>query len=332
MKKSKIIVPALAMIAFTTAASISGTVAWFTANRSVSIDAGTYAVVKTNADLQCELKGGVQTSVEENAPTVVKIAENTKLTDASFDHSGKKFTIPTADGSGINSVVDLFSGTETAAERNTRLNTALLADATNKIYRAFTWEMNLSIYFGDVASADYGLYIDTSTSVFTVGGGAAAKTAKGFRMAFIPATAPSGSSASTRVWADLQSKSYAKYIANPAAGKHFVPEDPEHPELDTDYIPATAYTTESHTLIDNIINRDVPEETGENAVNASQAIALEECLGTFHYIKSTKVTLSYTVVCWFEGTDPEIVSRDYLEDYQTVGVTLNLEAVPLLAS
>ena len=46
MKKSKIIVPALAIITLSTAASITGTVAWFTANRTASVTVGDMAVVK----------------------------------------------------------------------------------------------------------------------------------------------------------------------------------------------------------------------------------------------------------------------------------------------
>lgn len=42
MKKSKIVAPALAMIAFATAASITGTVAWFTANNSVNVSGMTF--------------------------------------------------------------------------------------------------------------------------------------------------------------------------------------------------------------------------------------------------------------------------------------------------
>ena len=55
MKKTRIIAPALAIIAFSTAASIAGSVAWFTASRQVTINAGSYAVVKTNSDLTVEL-------------------------------------------------------------------------------------------------------------------------------------------------------------------------------------------------------------------------------------------------------------------------------------
>ena len=37
MKKTRIVIPALGLIAFSTAASITGTVAWFTANNSVTV-------------------------------------------------------------------------------------------------------------------------------------------------------------------------------------------------------------------------------------------------------------------------------------------------------
>ena len=50
MKKSRIIVPALALIALSTVASITGTVAWFTASRSVQINAGNFAITKTSAN------------------------------------------------------------------------------------------------------------------------------------------------------------------------------------------------------------------------------------------------------------------------------------------
>ena len=51
MKKSKVIIPALALMAFSVAASITGTVAWFTANRVATVTAGSFAVVNTTTDL-----------------------------------------------------------------------------------------------------------------------------------------------------------------------------------------------------------------------------------------------------------------------------------------
>ena len=57
MKKSRIVIPALAMIAFSMAASITGAVAWFTATRTATVTSGAYAVVKTSSNLhhKCRL-------------------------------------------------------------------------------------------------------------------------------------------------------------------------------------------------------------------------------------------------------------------------------------
>ena len=73
MKKTRILIPAMAMIAFSTAASIAGSVAWFTANRQTSVNAGTYAVVKTTANLECEVTGVLGTTAENNVVTVTDV-------------------------------------------------------------------------------------------------------------------------------------------------------------------------------------------------------------------------------------------------------------------
>ena len=102
MKKSKIIVPALALIAFSMAASITGSVAWFTANRTATINAGTYVVVKTSANLEFTLTGGIGTEVDTNSDNTILTqttpqtgsAVGNKLTDGSFDHVGKMIYTP----------------------------------------------------------------------------------------------------------------------------------------------------------------------------------------------------------------------------------------------
>ena len=100
MKKSKIIVPALGLLLLSTAASVSGTVAWFTANNKYNTTINTFAVVKTNDDLQVELGAGVGTSVDTNAIVLSKEISSTtytsKLTDASFDPTTNKLVEPDA--------------------------------------------------------------------------------------------------------------------------------------------------------------------------------------------------------------------------------------------
>ena len=324
MKKSKLIVPALAIIAFSTAASITGTVAWFTANRQVTIKAGNYTVVKTSADLDCQLVEGFQTTVNAQDAKQINVAEGAKLTHASFDHdaNSKKFTVPNADGNAIARAVTLA---DAATLGNT--STGLVADETNKIYYAFTYTMNVSIYYGAVAAPKYGLFIDPSASAFRTNPGEQTepedKTSKGFRMAFIPNVSASSTTAIplTRVWADKQTSTNATYIASPVAND----------VLDT--------TVQGHHAPSSYTGQTLLSSTtpaANNAVPADNAVAeaaldgtYANCLGSFAYAANSKVTLSFTVVCWFEGTDPEIVSRATADEYQTVGVTLTLKAVQL---
>lgn len=60
MKKSRIIVPALAMLTLSVAASVTGTVAWFTASRQATIKASNLAAFNTEGNLALQLTAGNQ--------------------------------------------------------------------------------------------------------------------------------------------------------------------------------------------------------------------------------------------------------------------------------
>ena len=84
MKKSKIIIPAAAILALSVGASVTGTVAWFTASRSVTLTANNVAAINAAGDLKVELAEGNGTKIEDNA---VKLSY---LRDVSMDVSGEK--------------------------------------------------------------------------------------------------------------------------------------------------------------------------------------------------------------------------------------------------
>ena len=86
MKKSKVLIPALGVLILSTAASVTGTVAWFTASRTYNTTIGDFAVVKTNADLKCTLAAGLGTFKSGDVITLVNENVYSELTDASFDH------------------------------------------------------------------------------------------------------------------------------------------------------------------------------------------------------------------------------------------------------
>ena len=68
LKKSAVVIPALARIAVTAAASVSGTVAWFTANRSVTVNGSNFNAVAQDGDLSIEL-GNVLVGVVADGTT-----------------------------------------------------------------------------------------------------------------------------------------------------------------------------------------------------------------------------------------------------------------------
>jgi len=82
-KKSKIIVLALALITATTVASVTGTVAWFTANRAVTVTLNAFASTKLESNLEVTLTSGNGTSV--NSSNSKQIDIDGKLTHGSYD-------------------------------------------------------------------------------------------------------------------------------------------------------------------------------------------------------------------------------------------------------
>lgn len=81
MKKSKIIIPAAAILALSVGASVTGTVAWFTAARSVNVNVNNLAAIDTAGDLSVELK----TVTNGGATVADHDVTLTALRDASYD-------------------------------------------------------------------------------------------------------------------------------------------------------------------------------------------------------------------------------------------------------
>ena len=81
MKKSKIIIPAAAILALSVGASVTGTVAWFTAARTASFTGNNLAVVNAAGDLKVTLSAVTGCSLSADSKSV----NLTYLRDASFD-------------------------------------------------------------------------------------------------------------------------------------------------------------------------------------------------------------------------------------------------------
>ena len=109
MKKSKILIPAFAVLALSVGASVTGTVAWFTAAKTASINISNVAAVNTAGDLSVTLTP--MDSGKGGATINGKSAELTPLLDSSFDGTYRytPITTTTVDekGTSINNITGL---------------------------------------------------------------------------------------------------------------------------------------------------------------------------------------------------------------------------------
>lgn len=325
MKKSKIIVPALGLLLLSTAASVSGTVAWFTANRSFTTSAGNFAVVKTNTDLVCVMTAGVGTAVNDNETTTdysddtITLANDyVELTDASFDHDTSNVIVPDADGVKVGKLVSLSSGTLAAD-----LTRASYSDGTNThtVYSAATWEMDFQVSY-TAAGSNSALFFDLSKTTFTnPSNGALTEAGKGFRLAFIP---KASSNAVTRVLARAQASSetwdHDSDTDTAAVSKvRYVDNAAVNDALNDD---AAIYT--SPILIDSAATYTLP---ADGTVTAASLANQPAYLGKFVAAANSTVHLKYTVVAWYEGTDPLVINSSALSEKVKASLSFELRTV-----
>ena len=334
MKKSKIIVPALGLLLLSTAASVSGSVAWFTANRVFDTNVGNFAVVNTKDNLACKLGAGLGTAYDEGNNSVKvdssdKTNEETtaatryKLTDSSFDHTTPTIIAPNNTGDKVGKKVALDSATF-----DDNATTGLLREAG--IYSAFTWTMDFTLSFGEV-NRTVGLFFDTNSTngskvTLAANGAAVTDTGKGFRLAFIPydlvsseltalGANHSNGAGVKKVWAPNQSGQTdavdnVRYVSQSLA-------------VDA-ALAGTSYSVDAD-LIDGSENIGLPTDGANEAVASA-----ENYFGTFTFVSGGTVHLRYKVVAWYEGTDPTI-TNDADTVYEDVKAYLKFGAANLKA-
>ena len=175
LKKSAVVIPALARIAVTAAASVSGTVAWFTANRSVTVKGSNFNAVAQDGDLSIEL-GNVLVGVVADGNSV-KMADKTSLTDASYDpESSKLYTKILGENEKNETVVtgyeDLGIATETGGVGGTQSNpkwSYVNGSAPNQttVYYGVSWTWKFAYGFKSDAN-DMGLFFNIKDSTIGI--------------------------------------------------------------------------------------------------------------------------------------------------------------------
>ena len=266
IKKSKIIVPALGLLLLSTAASVSGSVAWFTANRTFNTEIGSFAVTKLDGDLACAFTAGVGTELEASDNANIRDSNNKVLVvktggkanvlgDASFNHTNNTMFTDDPDvttEAGVNTTKFLSLGT--ASEANWKV--------ADNVYYGVQWTMTFTYTYGANTNA-VGLFFDSAASAAT---GDSKSTDAAFRIAFV--------STDSIVWAPKQAvqSPIQQYVSSATA--------------------MADYTT------DNLIcSGETITKKADGAASASD----REYLGSFSTGAET-ATLEVTCTAWFDGS------------------------------
>lgn len=393
MKKSKVIIPAIALLAFSVAASITGTVAWFTANRVATIKASSFAVVNTTTDLSVVLGQGVgtQVSVDSGSNHEISVLDGYKLTDGSLDHAqtSHKIVSPDETGTLVGKEVALASADRaatTAAAAN-----SLIRDAATHTYTAFTWDMTFSVKFGGSAGYNAGLFLDlsdpdsymhekvhlakdfdvpastyytdaacTDANVIAAGpvtaeGGIDCykktpdDTGKAFRIAFVPkaigGTGVNDSVAYAKVWAKNEVKGHCGFVDTSAANyalnaaldltgveASYGTATTKLTGHDGSAVAASATAGTDKVLMDSSSAAGIPTSLAKSSTSA-----LSDCenfLGVFALDAGKTVSITYTCVAWFDGTD---VDEDYghivsnATEFETIATSMKFGVANLSA-
>lgn len=290
MKKSKIIVPALGLLLLSTAASVSGTVAWFTASASTVVNTNEFTVKDSGGELEHTLTAGTGTAISgADATEKIGLASNTVLTDGSFNHVTKAVWAHNPNTGADDTTHCLNKGVDGESGDPAVKNWYAGTISPNAYYHAVSWSVTFTYTFG-TSSQDVNLYFDVNataskmTAGSAVNGSATQHTEYGFRIAMY-------SSTKTIVWADLQTNSNCGYI-EAASG-------------DPGVTSAKATYTLGSPMIDSTITDST---TGYVASNSATSTGSEpNCLGTFSG-GSASATIDVTFVAWYDGTDPNVIS------------------------
>ncbi len=349
-KKSKIIVPALALITTTTVASVTGTVAWFTANRAVTVSASNFVATKVESNLVVTTEGRIGTKATDDNGITTTTDNNVtnKLTHGSYDAqanaAGSLYVAQISDdGKSITDFTDL--GTEATAKSTTATTSAnkwLARNETNsKTWYGVSWTMKFSLQSASTNTADY-LFLDPSASKFTDGSqSSGTTTAPGFRIAFMTDSTfkvMGGDSITTHVDANMAKGTYQQTSDKAVnANKTYYTKSGDDDNAtytkvaspDVSNI-ASYYEKSVNTNYANYTTNTNYWQVGANvakAADANETTTLTNnklCLGSVGYTSSeegaTDNSLTVTCVAWYEGSD------EYVADTKE-GNTIDMSSI-----
>ncbi len=290
-KKSKfVILPALATLVLTGVASVTGTVAWFTANRTAKVTGSKFITTKTDSAMNVTVVGDSDSGTSQSSENSVTLDTDAKLTHGSYNAKANSTGSAYVANLDDSNIVTGFRDLGTVGDHTTTIDggtsTNKWKESTN-VWYAVAWKMEFTYKATADNETNY-LLFDVNGSTFTDGANGG-QTMPGFRIAFMTrekVLVVGGDSVLTHV-------------------KGTGDKDTENYDTSKNYAVITDKTgkleDDAATLTTSILN-----------------------LGTL----PTNGTDNLTIQCvaWFEGTDPWIANKKDTTTIETMSnVTASLE-------
>ncbi len=301
LKKSAVVIPALAMIAVTAAASVSGTVAWFTAAKTVTATAGSFKASYNDGNLSVTASSWMATTnklgsgaaLDQTILSIpaegkdVTVQEGVTFTDASYDLATDTLYSDMVEDDG--SKPDTFESKGASAEENNQW----VSDPANKVVYGIVWNYTFTYKFGADIANKYDLMFSPTNSSLT----ASTDTGAGLRIALVGDGFDNGTNQNAVVFANENYDTSATNHISGVGGQK------------TDY--SSLYVASGSS--DEALNDAVSHKDKKGY------------LGTFVPTTANRdVQMNVRVVAWFEGTDNHVVSTQALS---AVSATLGFKAV-----
>jgi len=335
IKKAAVLVPAFATVVLATVGSVTGTMAWFTANRSATTTASVFESATLNTSLTITAADPYGVTV---SGSTVTMSDN--LTHGSYDAINDNLSVVQygsndgidADGNVVThqnfGAINHRGGYSLATDSNWLAGSKTVDSKTTKTYFGVRWTYTFEYDFGTIGANNVALMLDCANSHFAVKDTSDAvdstgkTTGNGFRLGFKNGDVVHvlGTDISKKIAATEGETSASDYVAAKYTGGYYV----KYKSGETDNTAPNAESTVANTLhgagsdLDNVGFYDTKYEqiaTGNSVLTGLQAetkySAEKEYFGTLVCPttgSTTKASVSYQVVAWFEGMDSSVVS------------------------
>ena len=318
MKKSKIIIPAAAILALSVGASVTGTVAWFTAARTASFGVNNMAVINTAGDLKVSLTAGTGTEITGKTPAV----KLSYLRDASYDAIKDEAFVATLNNDGT-----FITGTRKVEKTLTESVSISKGEGAGSSYEKVYVINEWTATFETSSVAVNYLYFNPTNTVSKIDGNELGEKSV-YKAVRVAMRNLADDDKHTVIWAPYTTDGSVYYVnkAGTLATSQPSKDAPKPDKYLTDNANTSStlvgkyYSSEKSNLVAKSGNALVSEGISKKAAEANTALLSKKLQGKHDNGKgqdeeASKPQITFTL--WFEGLDPNCISATDITEVST---------------